>query len=186
MAKFGPDLGLISELRANNFWPVGGTVVATPYGSGLTYELETLEDCVASTEVRQFESFAFNFETKTCKTGPLSTKGKPMWNSPNETEMVFIKKESTSPQSKQHSISFTMSKSFCLGTVPMMTEIKPALGQLPKMMSVANFTVSSEDWCSVTCFVRGQVGCTAYYLDATSMLCHLYLINLTSTDVMTV
>ena len=80
-----------------------------PDGASTSFDTETLEDCIATNQVRGTSTFHFDFETRSCKTGELNTNGdqdqQPMelrhryliggytdipWTSPQETSEGHI------------------------------------------------------------------------------------------------
>ena len=69
---------------------MGGRGVSNPRGS--RFVVETLDDCYAVAEIRGDEAFRFNFNTKDCFAGSLSTKGATI-NVNNATEFMWYRKE---------------------------------------------------------------------------------------------
>ena len=65
-----------------------------PDGASTSFDTETLEDCIATNQVRGTSTFHFDFETRSCKTGELNTNGDPYVSFLNETRVFYIKKES--------------------------------------------------------------------------------------------
>ena len=52
------------------------------------------------------------------------------------------------------------------------------------MTSIQSLTVLNEDQCTVMCYNLGKGGCTAYAFEEPSLLCELFLADLTTTDIM--